>query len=63
MRMYVCVPRCLYASVLTLNTDTCVLCECKATAGYLSLYPIVSLQFSCCDLSVREKDWRGKPGL
>ena len=30
---------------------------------YQSIYHIVSLQFSCCDLSVREKDWRGKPGL
>ncbi len=30
---------------------------------YLSFFPIVSLQFSCCDLSVREKDWHGKPGL
>ncbi len=34
-----------------------------STAGYLRFHPIVSLQFSCCDLSVREKDWRGKPGL
>ncbi len=31
------------------------------TAGCLSLYPTVSLQFSCCDLSVRAKDWFGKP--
>ena len=33
------------------------------SAGYLRFYHIVSLQFSCCDLSVREKDWHGKPGL
>ncbi len=33
------------------------------TAGYLSFYPIVSIQLSCCDLNVREKAWRGKPGL
>ena len=27
------------------------------TAGYRSFYPIVSLQFSCCDLSMCEKAW------
>jgi hypothetical protein len=30
---------------------------CACTAGCLSFYPIVSLQYSCCDLSVREKAW------
>jgi hypothetical protein len=30
--------------------------------GYQSFRPIVSLQFSCCDLSVREKDWRSRKG-
>ncbi len=23
----------------------------------------VKIYYVCCDLSVREKDWRGKPGL
>ncbi len=31
------------------------------TVGYLSFGPIEKIVF--CDLSVREKDWRGKPGL
>jgi hypothetical protein len=31
-----------------------------AAAKYLSFYHIVSLQISCCDLSVREKDWRSR---
>ena len=31
-----------------------------ATVGYLSIYHIMPLQFSCCDLSVREKDWRSR---
>jgi hypothetical protein len=35
----------------------------SASAGYLSFHPIVSRQFSCCDFSVREKDWHGKPCL
>jgi hypothetical protein len=31
------------------------------TAGYLSFHPIiVSLQFSCWDLSVRKKAWRSR---
>jgi hypothetical protein len=29
--------------------------------GCLSFGPIVLLQFSCCDLSVREKDWLARP--
>ncbi len=32
----------------------------RGTVGCLSFGPIVSLQFSCCDLSVREKDWRSR---
>ncbi len=30
------------------------------TAWYLSFHPIGSLQFSCCNLSVREKAWRSR---
>ncbi len=30
------------------------------TARYLSFHPIASLQFSCCNLSVCEKDWRSR---
>ncbi len=37
-------------------------CAC-ATAGYLSFGPIEKAYYDFCDLSVREKDWRGKPGL
>ncbi len=39
--------------------SACAVCS----AEYLSFYPIVSLRFSYCDLSMRKKDWRGKLGL
>ncbi len=31
--------------------------------GYQSFGPIEKIFYGCWDLSVREKDWRGKPGL
>ena len=54
-----CVIRsaCLFNLVFrqhVLSDHTVLFC----TAGYLSFYPTVSLQYSCCDVSVRKKDWR-----
>ena len=40
--------------VCTLN-DLCT--AVSRTAAYLSFHPIMSLQFSCCDLGVREGAW------
>jgi hypothetical protein len=34
----------------------------RVPAGYLRFGPI-EIFYVLCDLSVREKDWRGKPGL
>ncbi len=33
------------------------------TAVCLSFGPIEKVFYAFCDVSVREKDWRGKPGL
>ncbi len=47
----VCVYACVHVGIVFTRGDS-------STAGYLNFHPTVSLQFNCCDLSVREKDWR-----
>ncbi len=48
----------LFIAVMSAGGADMVWC----TVGYLSFGPIEKI-LCFCDLSVREKDWRGKPGL
>ncbi len=51
-RAHACIVRCFPAA----------LARACAPGGYLSFGPIEKI-LCFCDLSVREKDWRSKPGL